>query len=260
MKGGPEAIAARDQIAAINNGTIDIGQTTVSNASPVVKEALCLFATGKNSTQLRQNGFLDTFDSYFQAKGVKFVSYDGDGQTFNIFTKKAVTKLGDFKGIILRSNLNYDPFFKALGCSLVSVDTTEIYNALQSGIVDGYGYPGGAVVASGFIDQTKNYIQQPLWNGGPMLVMNLSSYNKLPQNLQKILADVSVQQETVNRKDWADQLVNAEIAFKKANINFVTFSAEETKTYVDLSKSSVWDSFISNNPTSGPILKAAADK
>ena len=66
-----------------------------------------------------------------------------------------------------------------------------------------------------------------------------------------------MEMEETARKFWRDQKTHAEGVMKKAGIQFVQFSPEEAKIYLDLSQESVWDNFLKANPESGPKLKAA---
>lgn len=257
FKGGPEAMKPRDQPENLKNGVIDIIQSTGSNVSPIVPEGLCLFITGNDATTNRKNGFFDLYDGYYMANGLKFIAHDGDGMTFAIFSSKPVSRLSDLKGQILRSNRNYDPFFKALGCSTVSMASTEMFNALQGGIVDGYGVPAAAMPTYGLIDLTKTYIQHGLWNGSANIVMNLDAYNKLSPELQKVLKDVTIAREEATREFWHDEKAKAEEKIKKTDIDIVKFSPDEAKTYLDLSMETCWDYFLKANPVSGPKLKKA---
>lgn len=260
FKGGPEAIPGRDQISAVAKGTVDIGQTTVSNAAPLVPEALTLFVASKSATELRKNGFFDVYNKYLSKANLSFVAYNGDGLKFSLFTKKTnIARPQEFKGLIMRSNANYDPFLKALGCSVLSLAESELYPALERGVVDGYALPVSAVTTVGLTEITKTYIQHSLWNGAAFIVMNSNSYQKIPAKLQAVVKDFVIQQEEPTQKFYADANKVAEEALKKAGTQFVKFSPDDEKYFIDLSISSVWESIINANPVSGPELKKAAE-
>jgi TRAP-type C4-dicarboxylate transport system substrate-binding protein len=260
FKGGPEAIAARDQVDAAVKGTVDVIQTTASNIAPTVPEGLTIFMASKNATDLRKNGYFDVYNKYLQKKNITFVAYNGDGLAFSLFTKKTgITKTQDFKGLIMRSNANYDPFLKALGCSVLSLAANEVYSAMERGVADGYALPVSSVPTDGLTEVTKTYIQYPLWNGAAFMAMNLDSYNKLPADVQTALKNYVIAQEEPTRKFFADANVSAWDILKKAGVQFVKFAPDDEKYFLDLSVSSVWDAFIKANPVSGPELKKAVD-
>lgn len=73
--------------------------------------------------------------------GTHLLASYGDGIRFHIFTSKPVAKVEDLKAMKLRTTPNYTPFFQALGVSLVNTAPGEVQQALERGVVDGYGWP-----------------------------------------------------------------------------------------------------------------------
>ena len=100
---------------------------------------------------------------------------------FYLYTKKAVSKLDDLKGLKLRTAAKYDKMMKKLGIVPVTIEFGETYTGLQRGVVEGFGWPTIGPREWGWLENVKYVIDIPFYaRQNTFFLMNLDTWNKLP--------------------------------------------------------------------------------
>jgi TRAP-type transport system periplasmic protein len=106
---------------------------------------------------------------------------------YRLMTKKPVNTLEDLKGLKIASDSPWAvKRLNMLGATGVAMPFSEIFMALQKGVVDGVTSPESAAVGRRFFDHVKFVTDVNLAGYYPLIVaMNLSTWNKLPIDIQK---------------------------------------------------------------------------
>ena len=107
--------------------------------------------------------------------------------TFHTSKKKVLT-LEDMKGLKIRSSgAVQSAMVKQLGASPVTMPITEVYTALEKGVLDGVLTAFTAMVSYRLYDVTKYSIMAGLTATPMAVAMNKKSWNSLPPDIQEIL-------------------------------------------------------------------------
>ncbi|MBU2548714.1 MAG: TRAP transporter substrate-binding protein DctP [Proteobacteria bacterium] len=121
---------------------------------------------------------------------------------YQLFAKKPITKVENFKGLRCRTWGVYLPeALAAVGATGVSVFPTEAYEASKRGVVDAqvWGLPHGAMLK---MDEVAPEIS--LWNimaiVGWGIHINLDKWKTLPPDVQKVMLDVANECYEVERE------------------------------------------------------------
>ena len=112
----------------------------------------------------------------------------------SIFTaKKPIKTIDDLKGLKIRSMESpvYIEMFKALGMLPTPMPSSELYTALQTGVVDAGENDPASVVSWGWIDVIKYYMLDLHTISSNVLVMNKPKYDALPQPLKQAVRKAS---------------------------------------------------------------------
>lgn len=111
-----------------------------------------------------------------------------------VMTKKApVRTLAELKGKKIAfqgGGLRFD-VMKALGASVVGMSMADLYQALQSGIVDGIVMDFDPLISRRYGEEIKHVTLLNITGTGFYMAMNPQTYDALPPDLQKIMDDVS---------------------------------------------------------------------
>ena len=106
--------------------------------------------------------------------------------------KRPIRKVADLKGLKMRGpNPMYIGMFNALGASGTTVTWTEVYTALQSGVVDGMEASPALIYAMKFQEQAK-YLSKTFHIGANFYLMTGKKwFDSLPKDLQKVFIEAT---------------------------------------------------------------------
>ena len=195
--GGPEVFPPEEHMKILELGTVDLVFTVAGWVADDFPEPMAVYYTfGKSVPEQRAAGLYKRLDEIArEEKGLTFlgVLY---GSYFNIWLKEPIKTLDNLKGRKLRSVPFYDPIFKGLGISTVSVAYSELYTALERGVVDGTGFPDIGIFDIGAENILKYVVYPPMFYGADVfIIMNAESFDALPGDLQKLLVDTMIEVE-----------------------------------------------------------------
>ena len=156
---------------------------------------LCLFTTGGAGATMGGKLLYDLYNEFevyrAQWRDVKFLWLSAAGPTL-IHSRKAIRKLEDMKNLQMRvppTNIGVE-LNKLLGSTPVTMPMSEVYMALQKGIVDGAVGPYEVLKSFRLTDVTRYTTDAYLYLSlGHHVSINLDAYNKLPVDLRKVLTD-----------------------------------------------------------------------
>lgn len=116
-------------------------------------------------------------------------SYQGTRQLISV---KPVYQLSDMAGLKKRT-LNTDYFlglFETLGAEPTPLDVSELYTALQTGVVEAGGGDLDMIQTKGWYEVAKNLTMYNIICVQGIPVMNLEKFNSLPEDLQELMLEV----------------------------------------------------------------------
>jgi len=244
LLGGPEVFPVSDQMNALSKGLVDIVMT-FSVHTPIVPEIDTSGLSDITPSEERSNGYLALLDKAHEKMNVKVIGRTATNSGFYIFSKQPIRKLDDFKGVKIRSHSGYDPLFKKVGAVPIGMSISEIYGALERGVVTAAPYPI-FVYDMGLAEVSKYVLADAFWRSHTTFIfVNLHKFNSLTPKQQQILIDAQID----NEKDMASidaELIAAERAkLEKAGITFTNLSPEETKKWHDMANESRFDALSS---------------
>lgn len=144
------------------------------------------------------------------AKGYEIVGWWDNGFRHVTNNAQPIMKVADMNGLKIRClpAKVHVAFFKNLGAAPTPMGWTELYQALQQGVVDAQENPPAMVYAGKFQEVQKYYSLTGHVNEPGNVLMSKVSMNKLPADLQlavKIAAQkATLWQRAANQKDNAD--------------------------------------------------------
>jgi len=146
----------------------------------------------------------------------------------NIMSKVPVRTLEDLKGLDLRASGGAAQILAAWGANPVGMPMPATVEALQKGVVKGL-FSSLEVMKDFKFAETCKYVTMTDTVIYPFaVVMNMDSWNKLPQDVQKVMDDLRVEQS-----EWTgtymDNHVKAAMEWAKTeqNVEVITLSAAE---------------------------------
>ena len=162
-----------------------------------------------------------------QGAGTGFVGigYTEEGQRNFFFRNDPVTNLAGIKGKKIRvpqTQILLDTV-SAFGASPTPISYSELYSALQTGVVDGAENPPTGYLANNFYEVAPYYMIDGHTYSPSMIVMSEITWNRLTPDQQAIITEAMRETEDFNKAlaAEADDAAYAELKEKGAKINTV---------------------------------------
>jgi TRAP-type C4-dicarboxylate transport system substrate-binding protein len=258
--GGPEVIPNSEQVEAARMGVVDMVFTTDGYYVSALPEVNALSLSMLEAWEERSTGVNDFLNKLHQnALNCTYLGRLGHNLPFILYLTKPI-KSADLTGLKIRCSPTLIPFLKKLGAQPVVIPPTEVYTALERGVVDGYMWPAGLIRDWGWQAVTKYVVTPGVYNGANVVLINKDKWDQMPDYLQKLLIQTEEQAEHY-AKDRSANLVKTEFAaYKKLGIKFINLPPAEAKKFKDAAYSSLWDIIIQKAPVNGPKLRKMVTK
>lgn len=246
VRGGPEAIGMFQQPDAVRDGIVDMVYTPGSFYGGALPEKDALVASNLTAVEARANGGIEMIDQIHQAKmGVKYLGWFDSGVCYNLWTRNApeFDANGNLKveGLKLRGNAVYNAFFNEyLGAQVIDLPTTEVYSALERGVVDATGW-----TQIGLIDlkwnEFLNYRIEPCFFSTDLgVIVNLEKWNSLSDDAKKVLQDVAIAHEAESVAELKSKRDADFAALDAAGMKVVSLEGEAKANYLKAAREKTW--------------------
>ena len=247
VRGGPEAIGMFQQPDAVRDGIVDMVYTPGSFYGGALPERDALVASNLTAVEARANGGIDLINDIHQKKmGVYYLGWFDSGVSYNLWTKNE-PKLDangnlDVSGIKLRGNAVYNAFFtEYLGAQVIDLPTTEVYSALERGVVDATGW-----TQIGLIDlkwnQFLNYRIEPNFFSTDLgVIVNLDKWNSLSDASKKILQDTAIAHEKSSVEALRVKRDEDFAALAAGGMKVVSLQGEAKANYLKAAREKTWE-------------------
>jgi TRAP-type C4-dicarboxylate transport system substrate-binding protein len=257
--GGPEAVKTPDQVQALQRGMVDMVFTTTAYYVSVLPEVDALKLSDWTPAEERTNGTWAYMNELHKKLGLVYVARLGLDIKFHLYLKKPI-KSADLKGLNIRVSPMYLQMIKGLGGNPVVIPPTEVYVALERNVVDGYCWPATGIRDWGWDKQTK-YLVEPGFYGVPNpLLMNLSTWNKLPRKLQDLLTEAATEAEKKVVAQFEELAKKERPLLVKEGIQVIDLPAPEKEKFLKVANEEGWKDVLQKNPKTGPELKKLLTK
>ncbi len=255
--GGPEVVDTFDQVHALKTGTIDM---LLYYPFGYMKSVMPV-AEAKGLTELaeweeRKSGAFDLWCEIFEEKvNAKYLGRFHSLLPFSVFTNKKIEKVADFKGLKIRVMPLYIPFMKALGASPVTISPSEIYTAMERGVVDGFMWPNVGMASFGLQEVTKYELVPGVFQMEPATMINLNTWKKVPADTQEVIMEIMKDMEYIaSMRNVMLQEKEARIR-AEAGMEVIALSPEEAEKFREICYEETWKFMVGAAPEYGPKLR-----
>ena len=144
---------------------------------------------------------------------------------------KCVSHPDDVKGLQMRAaGKSFNQLLAGAGASIASMASSEIYNAMQTGVLDGANTSSSSFVSYRIYEQVKCYTPagaQALWFMYQPLLMNKSTFEGLTGAQKKALLDGAKKAEAYYLDEAKKQDANSVKVYKEAGVQIKEMTASE---------------------------------
>lgn len=258
--GADEVIPSANQFDAVKNGTVDVIVGMTSYYSGTVPEAMVLLYTNQNPDEQRTSGLFDEMKKAHSEKGgvVYYANVGGDaGQAFRYYLKEKIEK-ADFSGLKIRTSGSLRAFTEALGATPVSIPFSDLYLALERGMVDGFGTTYAGITDNALEEVTRYVLDHSMYSMNDVILFNTDKWNSLPEETRKILEEAAPEFENIvseyNRKILADE----DKLLVSKGMELFRLPDVEAKKFQEIAETAGWAQFMKDNPENGARIMELA--
>ena len=194
-------------LTALRTGTMDMSVNSQGPVSAVVPETAALgmpflFSTLPQAWKVLDGPIGKELAQKFEAKNLVVLAWWDNGIRQTTNNKRAITKPDDLKGLKIRTPA--DPatvdLFQAMGASTQQINFSELYVAIQQGVVDGQENPLANIHSSKLYEVQKYLsLTHHKYESMPFLMSGIT-WKKLSEADRKLVMEVAAEAATFERK------------------------------------------------------------
>lgn len=253
--GGPETIKSTDQAQAVQRGIVDIAFLTTAYYVSVLPDVDAIKLSEFPSPEERQRGATKFINELHEKKlGIIYLGRLGLDIKFNLYLKKPI-QTADLKGLNIRVSPMYLQAIKGLGGNPVVIAPTDVFLALERGVVDGYCWPEVGIRDWGWEKHTKYMVEPGFYRVPNPLIMNKKAFDSLPKHLQELLIAATVEAEKRTYNLFQDLAKKERPELVKAGIQIIELPPAEREKFLKVAYDEGWKDIIQKLPKEGPELK-----
>ena len=258
--GGPEAVKTPDQVQALQRGMVDMVFTTNAYYVSLLPEVDALKLSDFTPSEERTTGAWAYMNDIHEKKiGIYYLARLGLGTKFHLYLKKPI-KSADLKGLNIRVSPMYLQAIKGLGGNPVVIPPTEVYVALERNVVDGYCWPAVGIRDWGWQKQTQYVVDPGFYNVPNPLLVNLKTWNNLPQKLRDLLTEAAIEAEKRVVATFDDLAKQERPLLLKEGIQVIDLPPAEKEKFLKVAYDEGWKDVLEKRPVEGAKLKELLTK
>ena len=238
-------------IDGARSGIIDIAMSGLNNFTGLVPQAGALelpfmFPTRDSAYAVLDGEIGQGLSAEFTQHGLKMLGFPENGYRNMTNNRGPLRTPADLAGLNMRVNNSkaLNDMFAALGANPLQLPVSELYTALETGVVDAQDHPIGIVVSFKFNEVQKYLSLTQHAYSALALVMNDAKFNGLTADEQKVVLEVAAEAIAMQRKAVQEKEAGMIEELKAAGM--------EVNSDVDVAAfqaavKPVWDGFIAEN-------------
>ncbi len=177
--------------------------------------------------------------------------------------KGCITKPDDVKGLTIRAaGKSFEEMLAGAGASISSMASSEIYPALQQGVLDATNTSSESFVSYRLYEQLKCYTpagDTALWFMYQPLLMNKSTFEGLTPEQQTALTDAAKKAEAFYLEEGKKGDEVATQTFRDAGVEIAEMTPEDFDKWLALAKETAFPAFVAETPNGQELLDMALE-
>ena len=244
------------QPPAVRRGRVDIACTPSAFFARALPENEAVSTSNSSAAKVRANGGTAMLDDLSRKHyNVTYLGWTTSGAQFRIYMRDAPkwtsTGLLDLSGVKLRDNPIYGAFFRALKGSTHNLPATDVYAALEKGVVNASAWATVGLPGLKWDKFLRHAVNPEFYQTDIGWIMNLDSWSKLDAGTQEMIQDAVIEHENKVRALLQKLAAEEKAYLQKNGMKFHQVPNQEE--YLKIAVDSAYDRMI------GRLKKAGRD-
>ena len=172
-----------------------------------------------------------------------------------------ITKPEDVAGLQTRAaGKAFEQMLAGAGASIASMASSEIYNAMQTGVLQAANTSSSSFVSYRIYEQVKCYTPAgdvALWFMYQPLLMNLTAYNDLNDAQKNALNAAAAKAQAFYLEEAKKEDADSVAVFEKAGVEIAHMTTDEFAAWREIAKQTSYKNFVENVPDGQKLLDMA---
>lgn len=258
--GGPEVIPEQQLMYALRRGVVDMAFGGMTYYRGVLPEGDAIFGSTLTPDKARASGALDALQPYWaQRINAHLLGWVQSGVGANLWLREppqfGADGLPDLTGLVIRTSPSNREMLLRLGARAVQIPVSEIYTALERGMVDGLAFTTIGVPDLG-VDRFIRYRVEPdVLQLAVCVQVNLDVWKRLPVAAREILESEVAPYEHANRRRFEALREREHAQLAAGGLSAVALPAPAAERYRRLALDEIWGRLQARAPASAERLK-----
>jgi TRAP-type C4-dicarboxylate transport system substrate-binding protein len=217
-----------------------------------------LFETAADlDAALENGGLLARINEDTTAQGVRVLAFTALGLPSGIFnTKQAVSSIEDMSDLRMRAlDETQIKLYEAWGSTGTMVSWSEVPNALQTGVADGYLNPPFVPLMFGHTDFIKHFTDASITPAMRIAIASEDWYQGL-SDAERGVVDAAVAAATDANRKWLSERTNILEQLEAAGVTVTRLSPEARQAFVEASMETYTDGVLSEEEVAAWLAAA----
>lgn len=227
VRNGPETVPPFQQLQPLSTGVFHLLYTTPAyhQADTGMGGAIDGLLT-TDSKKLRESGVMDWLNAYYRKKfGVVILALFACPPN-QFILREPLPADGTLKGRKVRTNAAFEGIVRGLGGSPVGLPPSDVYSAMEKGVIDGSAAPQHAAADYKFYEVGK-FMTRPGYGHTTLILMaNAAAFDALPEKTRKLLQDEAIRMETYGAEEMRAVTAQQNATMEQKGVKVVQFPPE----------------------------------
>ncbi len=241
----------KEQWAPVTKGQLDITAFPLAYAASRHPEFDATLMPGlvknhEHAARLNDSPFMDDIKAIIDKAGAMVIADSWLAGGF-ASTKQCILDPKDIKGQVSRAaGKAFEQMLVGAGASIASMPSSEIYTAMQTGVLDAANTSSGSFVSYRIFEQVKCLTApgaNALWFMYEPVLMSKKSFNKLNKEQQAAVLAAGQKAEDFFYKEAIKLDTTMVETFKKAGVKVVEMSDAQAQAWRDIAKETSYKEF-----------------
>lgn len=263
--GSKSLFKPREQYKPLSRGQLDMTVLPLSYAGgqqPAYNLTLMpgLVKNHDHAARLSNSPFMEALEAKMAEDDVMVLVHGYLAGGF-VGKDKCITGPEDVKGLQTRAaGKAFEQMLAGAGASIASMASSEIYNAIQTGVLSAANTSSSSFVSYRIYEQVKCYTPAgdiALWFMYQPLLMNKSTFEGLTADQQAALLAASAKAEAFYLEEAKKQDAASVTAYEKAGVEIAEMTAEDFAAWRAIAQETSYKKFIEEVPGGQALLDLA---
>ena len=263
--GSQSLFKAREQYTPLSRGQLDMTVLPLSYAGgqqPAYNLTLMpgLVKNHDHAARLNESPFMEALEEKMAEDDVMVLVHGYLAGGF-VGADGCITKPEDIKGLQTRAaGKAFEQMLAGAGASIASMSSSEIYNAMQTGVLDAANTSSSSFVSYRIYEQAKCYTPAgdiALWFMYQPMLMNKSTFDGLNEEQQAALLAGAEKAQTYYLEEAKKEDAASEQVFRDAGVEIAQMSQADFDAWRELAKETSYKQFVEDTPDGQELLDMA---